>query len=203
MRAGRLRHRITIWERIGEPPIWQVYRNLWAAIEPPKTKGASIQDIGIQGMRRPLPYLIRTRANPHLRAGLLVQFRETSNTIRYFSVDTVADQNERGNEFVTVCREFVGTSALYEKANGTQYNILANPVVYSTEMMYPSRLESRTVDLEVLMFDLSWPWGQRNDRIIMPGNMEYVIDGTPDRGDDGYTVIFHTLHRVPDQAMTL
>ena len=110
MRAGKLRHRITIQQKAetlnayGEPIYtWSTKAKVWASIEPASGReyiegGRQAQDVTHQVTMRH-----QTGITPEMR----VSFVDRTNSTRTFDIERVLEPLVRGVELQLMCRENV------------------------------------------------------------------------------------------------
>lgn len=105
MRAGELRHRITIQEQ-GETKdsfgadtlTWQDFATVWAAIEPLQGR----EYFAAQQVHAEVTTKIRIRYLPGVKPSMLVLFGN-----RKFNILAVTNSNERNRELVLMAKELV------------------------------------------------------------------------------------------------
>ena len=197
MRAGRLRHQLTFYERYGHPPAWKNIGTTWGALEPPKNASLSgTSDIGTIGLRRLMPITAITRCSPDIRPGLLM-----SHAKNFYSVDAVANQDEKGVNNIITLRQFAGAKGIYtRKSDGRNFDVICGIEHVNEEAIYPTRRQTMQVMIEVLLFHLIWPWGQRGD-IIKVNGVKHLLDETPPREYDGYSIAFKAIPNPPDNPL--
>jgi SPP1 family predicted phage head-tail adaptor len=105
MRAGRLRHRVTVQYRrprgagVTDANTWETYCRTWAAIEP--QRGRELQD---QETRTGLmTYRIIMRYRPGISQAMRIKWQD-----RYFRITEVARTDEIEREIILEAEEYEG-----------------------------------------------------------------------------------------------
>jgi SPP1 family predicted phage head-tail adaptor len=107
MRAGRLRHRVTIQQRAGtqdsygqEDDDWNDVDTVWAAVEP--LRGREFLEARREGAE------VTTRIVTRYRSGITPAMRVSYDS-RTFDIVSVINVDERDSELQLMCRELVTT----------------------------------------------------------------------------------------------
>lgn len=108
MRAGHLRHRITVQQAAtapnayGEPiATWSTYLTAWASIEP--ASGREYQAAATQ--QQAVTHKVRMRYRDGVTPEMRIKFTDRTSTDRYFDIESVIEPQVRGVELVLMCRE--------------------------------------------------------------------------------------------------
>ncbi len=180
MRAGNLRHRVTLRSaRHGHPPSWPEVGQAWAEFVEPKSAGRAEQ----QGIRAPGATLVRMRPRPGLQVGQLIERRDGA----LFIIEAI----DPARSMVEIAaRRLQGVPANYVPfATGIGYAIdafLIRDNVFVGQANEPRHL------VEVIQPQLTWPWAEGGDLIQIAG-LTLEIVGQVEGTDDGITVQLFTI----------
>ncbi len=181
MRAGQLRHRVTLLgSRTGHPPSWPTLREVWAEFVEPKSAGREEQ----AGIRAPSSTLVRMRPRAELAAGQIIRRRD--------GVLFIIESIDPARSMVEIAaRRLQGVVAEYEPMSGEAYPIQA--WLHRQNVFIGQANEARNV-VEVLQPELRWPWPEPGDRIHIAG-LALEIEGIVEGSDDGISVQLFTIPR--------
>jgi hypothetical protein len=180
MRAGKLRHRVTLRSaRNGHPPSWPEAGQAWAEFVEPKSAGRSEQT----GIRAPGSTLVRMRPRPALQVGQLLERRDGA----LFIIEAI----DPARSVVEIAaRRLQGMPASYVPfATGIGYAIeafLIRDNVFTGQANEPRHM------VEVIQPQLTWPWAAAGDLIQIAG-LSLEIVGQVEGTDDGITVQLFTI----------
>lgn len=167
---------MTVYQRANEgPPVWNEVTKTWAAIEPPKEP----RNARASGLR--LPYVDRLilRADSALQAGQLLSFDS-----RWWEIESLANQDNRGAMLVCSGREFVGYSSTYTPLVGSPYSCLSYPTESNAWVSNDLSLNEPRKGMELFQPLLAWPWAKKGDQVAVRG-VTHTIDAVEQGSDDG------------------
>lgn len=177
LRAGRLRHRLTLLEPQGFPPAWTSRGEFWGGVEPRRVDREDVT----QGVAIRVPVTVHLRAMPVVPAP---GWRLHLGT-RVFRVEAVANIEERGERLELAAFEYAGRPGT-ATLDGTEYPVSVTAI----RQDYPYTNEAtRTMEtvtvLEVL--NTSLPRRPRAGDVISVDDQDWVVRQILEGGDDGFT----------------
>ena len=172
MRAGRLNKRITI----AEQPNWWTIATVWAAIEPKLDSGYD----NPESLKTDVPVVIRMRQQSSL--SVLPGMRAAYGT-RLYDIVSLASTNERGNELLLNCREYVGESAVYIPA-GSQPS-LVKARLFSAVAYDGGETETAERDTVIAILKSEFCELPNLGDTIVFRELTYTVAGLADDGDNG------------------
>lgn len=178
LRAGRLRHRLTLLEPQGFPPSWTSRGEFWGGVEPRRVSREDVTD----GVAIRVPVTVHLRARPVVPApGWRLQLGS-----RVFRVEAVANIEERGERLELAAFEYAGRPGVIE-LDGADYPVSVTAI----RQDYPYANEAtRTMEqvpvIELLTSDL--PRRPQAGDMVIVDNQGWTIRQIIEGGDDGFTV---------------
>lgn len=172
MRAGRLNKRVVI----AEPPYWSTLASAWAGIEPKLDAGYD----NPESLKTDVPVTIRIRkrASINILPGMRVVFGT-----RLYDIVSLAATNERGNELLLNCREYVGEAAVYAPANGSPFGVTARLFTVADFDGGETETAERDTVIAILKSQMLDP-PVLKDTIVFR-DVTYTVAGLTEDGDNG------------------
>lgn len=177
VRAGGLKHRITVRELVGDPPIASDVITIWGGIV--DAGGSQTADISpASGLRSPLPVIIRCRYHAALHVGLYAVYGG-----RLFYIDQVRNIEQADRELILSCTELAGEATVYTPSGGspiTTRGFLRQGVRFAGGE-YSARADYNT-QIELPIAEVGR--ARRGDAVNLR-QVDYTVLGLDEQGDDG------------------
>lgn len=172
MRAGRLRHRVSIIELNHQlAPV--AIGSAWTSIVAKDSADAP----AASGLRTGAKVTVRARFNSRLRQGVYLRHQN-----RLFHVTSSRDVMGTRSELVLTCDEFVGADAVYFPAGQPPVQCRAHLIHGAPYLDDFGKVTSYQTKAEVLLIEVGRP--QENDRIQVNGVM-FIVTQYANDTDDG------------------
>lgn len=184
MRAGRLRHRVTVRRLTGDPPAAADVTTVWADVRPPA------KDTGQErlSLRAAAPTPVIVRMTSAIQPGMYL-----INGSRLYHIDAANDKDARGRELWLSCTELQGETATYTPAVGAPYTVRAFPVYSAPYVGEFGVAPERRISVELPKIELATAW-RRGDKLTLNG-ITYDLLNVAEGGDDGVVVRMLTNKR--------
>lgn len=177
VRAGRLKHRITIRQLVGDPPVASDVVTIWGDIV--DAGGSQTSDISpASGLRSPLPVIIYARYHMSVYVGLYAVYGG-----RLFYIDQVRNPEQANRELILSCTELAGETTVYTPSGGSPINtrgFLRQGVRFAGGE-YSARADYNT-QIELPIAEVGR--ARRGDGLTLR-QVNYTVLGLDEEGDDG------------------